>query len=449
MSIRERIATWLLKDTTYANPAEWLRALMTGGTTSATGISISQRTALQEAACMACVLIRSGDLAKCQVHAYRITPDGEQIIVANSAAERLLRQPNFLPDGTPWQTPLEFFEMMQLALLLKSNAYAVVLRNGRAEPIALVPISPDQVAIYEATDGDVFYQVTRQTQLERSLLRDLPEMIPAADMLHVRGASLNGITGLSRIWMARDTLGLGLAMDRTAGKLFGNGAHPTIVLSTEQRLTDAIEKRAREAFRAKQQGLDNVGELMLIGGGVKPVPVQMNMIDAQFSEIRNRLYETIAMVFDVPKHRLGMTDAGDPLKSHQMYLNNTIATDAARLQFKLNQFFGFDGVDSFVEFDLDQFNLADPRTRMETARIAVVGSLEAPNEFRRREGKKPLPGGDDLFRPMNTVPATTLVQTGTAGPGSDSTGKPAPGGDGDPSGLPGKDDEPQVDRVLN
>lgn len=450
MSIRSRLANWLLKDSDYANPQDWLRRVLLGGSASATGISVSQRTALQEAACMACVLIRAGDLAKCQCHAYQIAADGEQIIMANTAAERLLRQPNYLPDGSPWQTPLEFFEQMQVALLLKSNAYAVILRNGRAEPVALVPMNPDQVAIYEATDGDVFYQVTRQTQLERALLRGLPEMVPAADMLHIRGASLNGVTGISRIWMARDTLGLGLAMDRTAGKLFGNGAHPTIVLSTDKNITDAMEKRARETFRGKQQGLENVGELMLIGGGVKPVQVQMNMMDAQFSEIRNRLYETIAMVFDVPKHRLGMNDQGDPLKSHQMYLNNTIATDAARLQFKLNQLFGFDGINTFVEFDLDQFNLADPMTRMETARMAVVGGLGTPNEYRRREGQAPKPGGDDIYRPSNMVPATTpAIAPGSAGPGSDATGKPAPGGDGDPNGKPGKLDDPDLTRTLN
>lgn len=449
MSIRTRIANWLLKDSDYGDPQDWLRRVLLGGSASATGISISTRTALQEAACMACVLIRAGDLAKCQIHAYRLAADGEQVVMTGNA-ERLLRQPNYLPDGSPWQTPMEFIEQMQVALLLQSNAYAVILRNGRAEPVALVPIAPDQVCLYEATDGDIYYQVARQTQLERALLAGMPELIPASSMLHVRGASLNGITGLSRIWMARDTLGLSLAMDRTAGKLFGNGAHPTMVLSTEKNLTDAIEKRARETFRSKQQGLENVGELMLIGGGVKPVQVQMNLMDAQFSEIRNKLYETVAMIFDVPKHRLGMNDQGDPLKSHQMYLNNTIATDAARLQFKLNQLFGFDGIDTFVEFDLDQFNLADPATRMETARIAVVGGLEAPNEYRRSEGKAPKPGGDDIYRPSNMVPATTpAVTPGSGGPGSDVTGKPAPGGDGDPNGQPGKSDDADHNRMLN
>ncbi|HVJ31653.1 MAG TPA: phage portal protein [Terriglobia bacterium] len=451
MALRDHVLKWLLRDSDYANPEPWLRQVLLGGTQSSSSIIVSQRTALQEAACMACTLIRSGDLAKCQVHAYQIADDGEQLILTGNAAERLLRQPNYLPDGSPWQTPFEFFEQLQIALLLKSNAFAVIIRNGRGEPVSLVPVNPDQVCLYEGSEGDVFYQVTRQTMLERALLKGMPELIPARNVLHVRGASLNGVMGLSRISMAKESLGLALAMDRTAAKLFGNGAHPTIALSTDKNITDSIFKQTKEKFRNHNQGLDNVGEMMLLGGGLKPIPVQMNMMDAQFSEIRDKLYETIAMVFDVPKHRLGLSDQGDPLKSHQMYLNNTIAGDAERIQQKLNQLFGFDGINTFVEFDLDQFNRADPATRAELSRVKVVGGLETANEYRRNEGKGPKPGGDYLWRPNNVVPADTpaMVNGGGSGPGSDTTGKPAPGGDGDPNGLPGKDIEPTHDRTLN
>lgn len=437
MGIRQRVAQWLLKGATSGteNPSQWFLDWIGGGSKSKAGVTISQMTALQDVTVMACVMIRAGDLAKCPVHVYSISENGQQVIQPKHAAERLLRQPN------DWQTPLEFFEQMQAALLLRSNAYAAIKRNGRGEPIALIPINPDRVSLYEASDGDLFYQTMRGNNFERGELRDFPQMIPSSEMLHLRGMTVDGITGLSRIWMAKESIGLSLAMEQTAARLFGNGAHPTIVLTTDKNVTDDLHKRTRAAFRERNQGLENVGDLMLLGGGVKPTQVQMNMVDAQFAENEQRQMGKIARAFDVPGHRIGLAlerTQGSILETHQMYLNNVISTDASRWEQKLEQLFNLDGTNIFIEFDLDTFNRADLATRTESGRVAVVGGLSTPNEFRRREGQKGLPGGDTLFRPMNVVPMNTPVQQPGAGPGSDTTGKPAPGGDGDPSGLPGK-----------
>jgi len=437
MNVIDRIASWIVQRATYAEDTGWLADWLRGGSQSATGISISALRAMQETTCMACVLIRAGDLSKCPVHVYRLADDGEQVIF-EGAAERLLRRPN------SWQTPMEFFEQMQASLLLRSNAYAPVIRNGRGEPVALIPVNPDRVQIYDYEGGDVFYRVTSHSDFERSLLAGLPEVIPAADMFHLRGLTLNGITGLSRIWMMREALGLSLAQEQTAAKFFANGAMPSIALSTEKNVPEALADRLQARFAAHHAGMDNVGKMLLLSNGIKPVDMMMKLRDAQYAENRKAQMEMIAMGYEVPKQRLGLESAGDPLKAHQLYLNNTIATDAARWQYALNRFFGFDGMKTFVEFELDQFNLADPMTRVEMGRVSIVGSQISPNEWRRSEGKGPKPGGDDLFRPMNVVPAPMPAQMNPTGPGSDTTGVPAPGGDGDPNGLRNGHDASQI-----
>ena len=386
---------------------------------------------------MSCVLIRAGDLSKCPVHAYTVGDNGEQVIIDPrvSAAERILRRPN------DWQTPMEFIEQMQGQLLLKSNAYAAIIRNGRGEPIRLIPVNSDQVQIYDEPGGSIFYQVTPTTDFMRGQLAGLPAMIPESEMFHLRGLSTNGLTGLSRIWMMREALGLSLAQEQTAGSFFGNGAIPGITLTTEQKVPPDMQDRLEAKFQAQRGGLANAWKFMLLGSGVKPVNLMTKFVDAQFNDIWKQQREVIAMGYEVPKSRLGMQETGDPLKSHQMYLNNTIATDAARWQFKLNQLFGLDGVNSFIEFDLDQFNLADPMTRVEMGRVAIIGMQKTPNEWRRGEGLAAKPHGDDLMQPVNMMPLGQIPEKITdtnPGPGSDTTGKPAAGGDGDPNGSPGK-----------
>lgn len=418
---------------TWADNSGWLADWARGGTKSATGISVSQLKAMQETTCMACVMIRAGDLAKAPVHAFRLSGTGEQSIYEGSAAERLLRRPN------DWQTPLEFIEQMQGQLLLKSNAYAPIIRNGRGEPISLIPVNSDQAQIYDEPGGSVFYRVTPATDFQRGQLAGLPDMIPASEMFHLRGLSTNGLTGLSRIWLMREALGLSLAQEQTAASFFGNGAIPGIAFATDKNVPPDLEKRLEAKFEQNHGGgLRNAWKFLLLSNGAKPVDLMTKLVDAQFIEIWKQQREIIAMGYEVPKHRLGMAEQGDILKVHQMYLNNTIATDAARWQAALNRLFGFDGVNTFIEFDLDQFNIADPVTRAEMGRLLFIGGQRTPNELRRMEGLGPKPGGDDLYRGNNQVPMDTPADVSGTGPGSDGTGKPAPGGDGDPSGNPGK-----------
>jgi HK97 family phage portal protein len=179
---------------------------------SAAGMSVTQVTALQVSTVQACVSIRAEDVAKLPVHVYRNTvdpdgsPNGGRMIVADHPLERVLRRPN------GYQSCFEFIEQMQVAFLLRGNAYAVILRDGRGRVTSLIPVNPDRVWIYEAPGGEVFYQVARRGLHEMAILRDEPLMIPAEDIFHLRWMALdNSLYGASRIGLAREAIGLALS----------------------------------------------------------------------------------------------------------------------------------------------------------------------------------------------------------------------------------------------
>jgi len=438
MSIWSRITgAFGLKSSASKDPEAWFLDWLRGGETSASGIVVSQMEAMRDVITMACVSIRSADLAKLPVHVKRWKKNGGSEIATDHPLERLLRKPN------RDQTKFEFFEQMQVAYLLKSNAYAPVPRNGRGEPVAMIPVNPTQASLWMEPGGDLFYQVMRSNDYERARLSMFGDLIPADDVLHLKWLTTNGLTGLSRIGLTRDAIGLSLALERFSSALFARGASPGGVYTTTGKLSDATFDRLKKQTDQAHSGRANHGKSMLLEEGLTWVKQTMTAVESQTVEARKLQIEQVATAFDVPLHRLGiMAEGGGEavLQAHQMYLNNTLSSDAERWENKLNDMFGLDGEEIGVEFDLDYFNRADIQTRLTALGTAITRSVYTVNEARRKEGLPDDPSGNIIFQPANMVPLGTLPASANtpkpAGPGSDTTGSPAPDGDGDPSAVP-------------
>lgn len=436
MGFLARLAGVFRTKSDAVNPDAWFREWALGGLESSSGIVVSQATALRDVVTMACVSIRAADLAKLPVHVMRRTKNGGKEIVTDHPLEMLLKKPN------SWQTRFEFIETMQAAYLLKGNAYAPTPRNGRGQQIAMIPVNPTNAGLWES-GGDLYYHVTRQDQFMRAQLAMFGDLIAADDVLHVRGLSTDGLMGISRIGMGRDAIGLSLALERFCSSLFARGARPGGVYKTKGKLGDVAFKRLQMQQDERHAGGDNHGKSMLLEEGLDWVKQTMTAVESQTVEARRLQIEQVATLFDVPLHRLGIMPEGGGdaiLQSHQMYLNNTLSTDAERWESKLSNQFELDGDEIFVEFDLDRFNRADIQTRLTALGTAITRTVYTPNEARRKEGLPDDPKGNFLFQPANMVPlGTPPAAAGApkpAGPGSDTTGSPAPGGDGDPAAVP-------------
>src|SRR5439155_7273640 len=75
------------------------------------------------------------------------------------------------------------------------------------------------------------------------------QTVDAANMLHVVGPmSDDGYTGRSVIGTFRETLGLGLALERYGAEFFANAATPKGVLTTAHRLSDTARTNLRQAL---------------------------------------------------------------------------------------------------------------------------------------------------------------------------------------------------------
>lgn len=388
-----------------------------GAVPSSSGALISQATAITVPTVYACVSIRAEDVARCAPRLYRPLADGSREEVKDHPVARLFRRPNKL------QTWFEFSEQMTTALLLRGNAYAVILRDRRGRPEQLIPVNPDAVMVLEAADGQIFYNVNRVGLYQIATLRDFPQSIPSEDIFHLRGVAFNGTVGLNRLGIARDAVGISLGLMQQAARWMNNGARPSGVLQTGKSLTQQAADRLKASWNNLFSGLQNVGAVAVLEEGLEWKPMSLTSVDLQFIEQRKLSVLDICQFFRIPPHKVGVDDNTSKLnqaQADQDYVNATIMPDLERWEQKFVRTFDLDEEELVVDFDESALLRADIMTRINIGRLGVMSGLMSPNEWRLSEHLAPVDGGDQVLAPVNLA-ALGSDLTGTA---PDGAGRP-------------------------
>ena len=398
-------------------------------TRSVTGITVNQYTALNASAVLAAVTMLAEDVAKLPWSIFRHADDKSRTEAKDHYLYDLLDEPN------EWQNGLEFREMLQTGIIMRGNGYAIIKRNNRGMPVALIPWNPDRVLEWVATTGQIFYRPMAHNIHEQALLRDLApqlvgsqQMVPFEDMLHIRGFSLDGLMGMSRIALAREAIALGLSQEQQAARWMGQGAKPSGMLTTDQKLTPDGAKRLAADIKESWGGLKNSGKVIIGEQGLKFQPFSMTSADLEFIASRQFQLQDIARIFRIPPHMIGELSRSTNNNIAQMgqeYVNFTLTGYTNRWRAKMSSTFGLRKQGLSVEFDYRDLTTADMTARMNNWRIAIMSMIATPNEARIDLGWQPStdPGSDQLHFPANMAAA-----------GSQSTGN-APEEAGRPEGT--------------
>lgn len=388
-------------------------------TPSVTGIQVNQLSALNSSPVIAATTMLAEDVAKLSWAPWRYAEDGSRLEAQDHYLYDLLQEPN------EWMNGLEYREMKQIGLVLRGNTYSLIRRNGRGMPIALIPWNPDNVAEWIGADGSIFYRFNAANLHEMAILKGFPFLVPAEDVLHIRGFSLNGLLGMSRIALAREAIGLSLAQEQQAARWMGNGAKPSGMLTTDQKLSEPAAKRLAADFKEQSSGLQNSGKVIVGEQGLKFQPFSMTAAEIEFIASRKFQIEEIARIFRIPLHMLGelsRSTNNNIAQQAQEYINFTLTGYTNRWRAKLSSHFGLRRDRIRVEFDYTDLTTADMTARMNNWRIAIMSMMATPNQARIDLGWTPAAdeGANNLHYPQNTAAAGSQ-STGT---GPDNSGRP-------------------------
>lgn len=355
---------------------------------NAAGESVTDQTALNLVAFYACVRVLADTVASLPWHAYR-DPDGFGVKV--DPQPTLLANPH--PGETNDLTDFDFKHAMMVSLAMRGNFYGYVQRRDRLEyPTDVMPLHPDWVD-----------RRRDKTMGGRLVTRLLGDVVPNADIMHVRGFTLPGSSeGMSPLSMARHAIGLGLAAQRFGGAWFRDGAAPSGQLVSDHPLTPA------QATENQKMWIQSHGGRRLpavLSGGMKYEPITITPEESQFLQTRAFSITEMAMLVGVPPYLIGdvqkSTSFGRGIEQQSIgFVTYNLRSWLTRIEKSMGLHIPRG---QYVKLNVDALLRGDVKTRNEAHRIAIEGGWRNPDEVRALEDLPPIPDGKgQMFRqPMN------------------------------------------------
>ena len=366
---------------------------------TAAGEPVTPETAMRCTPVYSSVKVLSESVAQLPLHLYQRGENGAKDRAKDHPLYELLRNgPN------DWTTATEFQASMQTALCLHGNAYAYINRAADGTIAELIQIPSADVSVdADPRTMEPLYRVTDASGGQRVYDR--------SEILHLKTIGSRPLIGDSPIMLAREAIGLALAMEKHGASLFGKGARPSGILEYSKPLGKDTAARLRESWNAAHGGGHNSGGTALLEDGMTFKPVQFSSVDLQFLEMRRFQIAEIARVFRIPLHMVG--DLERTTHNNAEHMGRQFLTFTLLPWLKIWE----QGVNRliepeqrkiyFAEFLTDDLARADIGARYEAYAKAVTNGLLSPNEIRAAENRPPYAGGDAFRLPLNTEDAAS------------------------------------------
>jgi HK97 family phage portal protein len=353
---------------------------------SLSGVRVDDDTALRLSAVYASVRLIADTIATLPVDQF-IRVDGERRPFR--PRDRWVTEPSLtLPRTT-------FYQQVMTSLLLDGNAFVKISRDGRGVIDNLDVLNPKSVQILDNRQG---YQINGVG------------FIPLAEILHVTEMLMPGATrGTSRIEQAKESLGLGLALQEFASSFFGNGSLPGVVIEIPGEPTLEQRQDIQTTWENAHRGTRRAHKPVVMMNGSKVTPISVDPGQSQLLDQRRFAVEEVARLFRIPPFMLGVTTAGSmsfASVEQQMlfYSEHTVRPYASMLESAFQRLLINDS--SFIRFNLNALVRADLMTRTEAHSKALLAGYMSVNDVRAMEDMRSVEDGEQYRVPLQNIPLT-------------------------------------------
>ena len=362
---------------------------------SKAGTVVDPKTALSLSALRRSVSLLAESVAQLPCGVYKREGDQKLKAVDHPLYDILHNQPN------QKDSSFEYFETGQGFLGLNGNHIALIERDNKANITELIPIHRDKVQILKGSDGLPYYHLIEENKT-----------LPMRMVHHVKAFSMDGFQGLSPLQTSPDSIGLALAVEEHASKVFSNG---TTLSGVIERPKDAGSIKTQSgidtvvnSFVGKHSGIRNMFSVAMLQEGMTYKQMAMNNDQAQLIEARGMSVADVSRLYGIPLSMLSES-AGESYKSiEQQSLNFVIFGLMPWLKrwesaMRRDLLLPSERKEYFIEFNVAGLIRGDMKSRYDAYAIARQWGWLSVNDIRRLENLGPVEGGNTYLTPLNMI----------------------------------------------
>ena len=370
-------------------PEWWRQNGYTGESSS--GVFVNDSTALQFSAVFACVRVLSETVASLPIHVYRKTSAGRKAIPNHPLSRVLGIQPN------EEQTSYELREFMMTSLGLRGNAYSQIILDRMGRTVELNPLYAKYMHVDRDSKGNLVFDYQEPSN---------SRTFRAEELWRVAGLGSNGITGLSPISIASESIGLALATERAAGSMFKNGLQTNVALEYPTTVTTEQIENLRSQFAENYGGSNKSGKPLILEGGMSTKKIGLSAQDAQMLAQRRYNVVDICRWYRIPPHMVAELERSTFSNiEHQgiEFVVHTIRPWLVRLESTMQRDLLNTGEQGkiYISHNVDGLLRGDTKSRYEAYGKAINDGWMNRNEVRGLEDLPNEEGLNEFLVPMN------------------------------------------------
>lgn len=256
-----------------------------------------------------CVDVISDSVAQLPLEPYKVDEKGyKRKYVEHPTYYLLNKEPNSN------MSRFTFMKTLITSVLLDGNGYALIERDdkGNATKLKLIPSELVTVSRVDPLKEKIMYNVVGINQL-----------IEPVNMIHILNFSYDGITGISTLQHARNTLGLASDSEAHAEGFFKGGANLAGIIKVQSSLTPKQKLDIKESWQATFSPVTGTPNgVAVLEGNMDFQPITVNPADAQLLETRQFNVIDICRFFGV-----------SPVKAFDLSKSSYSTVEATQLAF--------------------------------------------------------------------------------------------------------------------
>lgn len=332
------------------------------------------------------VNIISCDIAMLPVHVYKKEGRNRNKYPEHPANKLISQRPSFLMNS------FELWRILITSAILKGDGFAEIVRNastGIEEKILFREY--DDVQVLES--GDKLYY------------RYKGRIIDGADMIHLKGFTLNGKKGVGVITYAAASLGVSLESQAYAGEVYRNKGLTYGVIETEKDVNPAAREKISAAFTKAMNGKD-VHRAPVLDEGLTYKSIGITPAEAQFLETNKAAIGEVGRWLNIPLHKLGELSNANHSNIYQQsieYVQYSLLPWIRRLEQELNHklFSESEWETVYVKINEKFLLRGDLTMKKDFYTAAIYSGYMSRNDVRALEDMNPVEGLDDFLQPTN------------------------------------------------